>query len=74
MGVSKLKCACPVCKSQIELDINQYDQGDFVKCDECNELLEVEIKNGNFRLVTDQEKKFEEMEELDEELDSDEDE
>jgi len=58
-----------MCKAEIELDINEHDEGDFIKCNECEELLEVEIKGGSFILVTDQEKKLEEMEELEEELD-----
>ncbi|MFH1391129.1 MAG: hypothetical protein ABIH20_02340 [Candidatus Diapherotrites archaeon] len=61
-----MKCSCPSCKTKIELDTNEQDEGDFVKCEECSELLEVEVKNGNFKLVTDQEKKYEEMAELDE--------
>jgi len=61
-----MKCTCPSCKTKIDLDTNEQDEGDFVKCDECSELLEVEVKNGNFKLVTDQEKKYEEMAELDE--------
>ena len=69
-----MKCACPSCKADVELDINEHDEGDFVKCEECNELLEVEIKAGNYKLVTDQEKKYEEMESLDESFDYDEDE
>lgn len=69
-----MKCTCPSCKASIELDINEHDEGDFVKCEECNELLEVEIKAGNYKLVTDQEKKYEEMESLDESFDYEEDE
>jgi len=69
-----LKCACPSCKANVELDLNEHDEGDFLKCGECDELLEVAIKAGNFRLVTDQEKKYEEMESLDESFDYEEDE
>jgi len=61
-----VKCTCPVCKTPIELDSNEHDEGDFVKCEECSELLEVEVKGGQFRLVTDQEKKYKEMDDLDE--------
>ena len=68
-----MKCSCPVCKEQIEV-ANDKDEGDFVRCEECGELLEVEVRKGKYKLVTDQEKKFEEMKELDEEFDSDEDE
>ncbi len=64
---------CPVCKENNEVG-NDKDEGDFVRCEECGELLELEVRKGKFRLVTDQEKKFEEMEQLDEEFDSDADE
>lgn len=69
-----MKCNCPSCKAQIELDTKEQDEGDFVKCEECDELLEVEIKAGQFRLVTDQEKKYKDMEDLDESFDYEEDE
>lgn len=69
-----MKYTCPSCKGNVELDTNEHDEGDFVKCEECNELLEVEIKAGNFRLVTDQEKKYEEMEDIDESFDPEEEE
>jgi len=62
-----LKCSCPVCKEQIEV-ANDKDEGDFVRCEECGELLEIEVRKGKYKLVTDQEKKFEEMKELDDEL------
>jgi len=56
-----------VCKEQIEV-ANDKDEGDFVRCEECGELLEIEVRKGKYKLVTDQEKKFEEMKELDDEL------
>ena len=62
-----MKCSCPVCKEQIEV-ANDKDEGDFVRCEECGELLEIEVRKGKYKLVTDQEKKFEEMKELDDEL------
>ena len=74
MASKLIKCKGPVCKDELDLDMNEYEQGDFVKCEECSELLEVEIKAGKFRLVTDTEKKNEEMEDLDAELDEEEDE
>lgn len=71
MVVTRLaKCTCPACKEPIEVDTGDKDEGDFVKCDECNELLTVEVKKGKYRLVTDQEKKIEEMESLDDEFES----
>ena len=71
MGVKALKLTCPLCKDPIEVDTNAHDEGDFIKCEECGELLEIEVRKGKYRLVTDQEKKYEEMEELDEELEYD---
>jgi len=64
-----MKTSCPVCKTEIELDTNEYDEGDTIECDECGEELEVEIRNGSYRLVTSNEKKYKEMEELDESFD-----
>ena len=66
-----VKCTCPVCKEPIEIDSSDKDEGDFVKCEECNELLTIEVKKGKYRLVTDQEKKIEEMEKLGDELETD---
>ena len=68
-----LKCNCPVCKEGIDVP-NDKEEGDFVRCEECGELLEIEVRKGKFKLVTDQEKKFEEMQELDEESESEDDE
>ncbi len=73
MGFLDLKCNCPVCKEEIDVP-NDKDEGDFVRCEECGELLELEVRKGKFRLITDQEKKFKEMKGLDEEFESDEDE
>ena len=64
-----MKCNCPVCREIIEVSKDK-DEGDFVRCDECGELMELEVRKGKYRLVTDQEKKFEEMEKLDEDLES----
>ena len=61
-----MKSKCPVCKTQLEIDFNECEVGDSVDCPECGEFLLVEVKGGEYRLVTDKEKKFEEMEEMDE--------
>ena len=58
-----------MCKEQIDLDVNKHEEGDFIQCTECTELLELELRNGKFKLVTDQEKKVEEIEPLDPEFD-----
>ncbi len=63
-----MKTKCPVCKTEIEFDSNDFDEGDIISCEECEEDLIVEIKGGSYRLVTDKQKKFEEMEELEDEL------
>ena len=68
-----MKCACPVCKETIDV-VNDKDEGDFVRCEECGELLEIEVRKGKFKLVTDQEKKFEEMQGLDGEFEGEDDE
>ncbi len=73
-GSTIMKCTCPSCKEPIDVDSADKDEGDFVKCEECNELLTIEVKKGKYRLVTDQEKKIEEMESLTDELESGEDE
>lgn len=70
---SIVKCTCPVCKEPMDIDPNEKDEGDFARCEDCGELLTIEVKKGKYRLVTDQEKKAEEMESLDDELGSDED-
>ena len=67
-----IKCNCPVCKEPMEIDSNEKDEGDFARCGECGELLTIEVKKGKYRLVTDQEKKFEEMEKMDDEFEGDE--
>ncbi|HLC79705.1 MAG TPA: hypothetical protein VJG83_04780 [archaeon] len=69
-----MKTKCPICKEQIDFDTSEYDEGDFFRCQECSELLTVEVKKGEYKLVTDQEKKYEEMQELDEEFDYEDDE
>ncbi|MEM4256754.1 MAG: hypothetical protein QXZ13_03720 [Candidatus Diapherotrites archaeon] len=68
------KIVCPVCKENVDFDHNEYEEGDFFKCPECGELLTVEVKKGKVKLVTDQEKKIEEMEEIEEDLELEEEE
>jgi uncharacterized protein YbaR (Trm112 family) len=63
------KVKCPACKEEIEFNHNEYEEGDFFQCPECRELLNVGIKKGKPTLMTDTEKKNEEMQELDEEMD-----
>ena len=67
-----MKCICPTCKEAIEVSSDK-DEGDFVRCEECGELLEIEVRKGKYKLVTDQEKKYEEMKELDEDFETEED-
>ena len=62
-----MKCNCPLCSEEIEV-ANDSEEGDFVRCEECGELLTLEVRKGKFKLVTDNEKKFEEMQQLDEEF------
>lgn len=74
MASGMMRVTCPICKEPMELDSSEHDEGDFVRCEDCGELLTLEVKKGKFKLVTDQEKKFDEMRELDEEFDTGEDE
>jgi len=64
---------CSVCKEILDIDTNQHEEGDFIRCAECGELLTLEVTKGKYKLVTDQEKKFEEMQDLDEEFEDEED-
>lgn len=64
-----MKSKCPECSTMIEVDINELEEGDIIECPECIEDLVIEIENGSVRLITEEEKKLKEMEEIEEELD-----
>ena len=74
MASGIVKVVCPTCKEPMELNSSEHDEGDFVRCQDCGELLTLEVKKGKFKLVTDQEKKFDEMNSLDDEFEANEDE
>ena len=68
-----MKCNCPVCKTHIEIDFDDYDEGDSIDCPECGELLLIAVKGGEYKLVTNKEKIFEELEETVESFDGEDD-
>ncbi|PIN84753.1 MAG: hypothetical protein COV47_05795 [Candidatus Diapherotrites archaeon CG11_big_fil_rev_8_21_14_0_20_37_9] len=68
-----MKAKCPLCSTELEFG-NDTEEGDFISCEECGELLTAEVKSGQIRLVTEQQKKFEEMEEIEEEIEYEEEE
>ena len=61
---------CPACFKTIEINMDEMEEGDFTVCEECGEDLIAEVKGGQLKLVTNTEKKYEEIENLDESFDS----
>ena len=55
-----MKKKCPDCKETFEIDLDDYDEGDYVNCPECNLELVVIVENGKLRLKIAKEKEFEE--------------
>jgi Zn finger protein HypA/HybF involved in hydrogenase expression len=41
-----LKVKCPDCKHRFDIDENEYDEGDYLSCPECNLELTVEVSSG----------------------------
>lgn len=58
------KFRCPDCKSSFELKIEDYDEGDYVTCPECNLELVVEIAGGEPALKPAKEKDIDEADEI----------
>ncbi|MCX6799037.1 MAG: hypothetical protein NTW59_03015 [Candidatus Diapherotrites archaeon] len=56
------KFRCPDCKNRFDLDIGEFDEGDFVNCPECNLELVVEVKEGKQKLRIAKEKEIDEDE------------
>ena len=48
----KMKVKCPECEERIDLDVNEFDQGDPVECPECSAELIVFIKKGRLAVKT----------------------
>ncbi len=57
------KFRCPDCKQSFDLEIEEYDEGDFLNCPECNLELVVEIKAGKPKLKIAKEKDIDEEDE-----------
>ena len=57
------KFRCPDCRSRFELEINDYDEGDYINCPECNLELVVELSSGKAALKTAKEKDIDEEDE-----------
>ncbi len=55
-----VKFRCPDCKSRFELTIEDYDQGEYVNCPECNLELVVELRGGKPTLKVAKEKDIDE--------------
>lgn len=55
-----MKCKCPECEEEIEVDKNEVEENDHLECPECSERLIVKIKKGKIRLATEKEKYFDE--------------
>jgi ssDNA-binding Zn-finger/Zn-ribbon topoisomerase 1 len=55
-----MKVICPECKEDLDIDKNEYDEGDTVDCPECNESLKIKVKKGKFKLASDKARYFEE--------------
>lgn len=52
-----MKVKCPDCKQKFEIDENEYDEGDFLNCPECNlEMTVVLDKGGKIKVKTAKEK------------------
>jgi len=58
------KFRCPDCKEWFDLEIDEYDEGDYVNCPECNLELVVELKSGKPRLKIAREKDIDEEDEV----------
>jgi predicted RNA-binding Zn-ribbon protein involved in translation (DUF1610 family) len=57
-----MKVKCPSCEEVTELDVNEFEEGDDFTCTECGATHIIEVKNGKFRLISEKEKFFEEIE------------
>lgn len=45
--VISLKVKCPDCKHKFEIDENDFDEGDYLNCPECNLELTVQLNVDN---------------------------
>jgi len=57
-----LKARCPDCKYRFDVEENEYDEGDYLSCPECNLELTVELDAvGKIKLKTAKEKEMDEI-------------
>jgi hypothetical protein len=65
--VINLKVKCPDCKYKFDIDNNEYDDGDYLSCPDCNLELAIELDDfGKLKVKTSKEKELDELEEFDE--------
>ncbi len=58
-----LKVRCPDCKYRFEIDENEYDEGDYLNCPDCNLELTVEVDiAGKLKIKTVKEKELDDSE------------
>jgi DNA-directed RNA polymerase subunit RPC12/RpoP len=51
-----MKVRCPDCEIKIDVDVNEYEEEDFLDCPECSASLIVKVRSGRFVLVPEREK------------------
>lgn len=51
-----MRVKCLNCEEMFDLDTNEYEEGDFVDCPECDETFIIEVKSGRFMLKLEHEK------------------
>jgi len=61
-----MRVKCPDCREKIEVDVNEYEEGDCIDCPECGLDLILEVKGGKFSATTEKAKYYDE--DLEEEL------
>lgn len=51
-----MKVKCPECEAEIDLNIDEYEEGDFIECPSCGSNLVVKVKYGKITLAPEIEK------------------
>ncbi len=64
-----MKIRCPDCKEKFQIDTNEYDDGDYLNCPECNLEMTVILEKGKIKLKATREKELDEESEFDEYFD-----
>ncbi|MDO8628092.1 MAG: hypothetical protein Q7K42_06500, partial [Candidatus Diapherotrites archaeon] len=57
MGNS-MKIKCTECDEKIDIDKNEYDEGEHIECPECFADLILKVKAGKFRAVSADSEKY----------------